>query len=112
MTKTREDLVLGALHELGVVASGQVAEAEDAQTVDALVEPMFANLATREVWQWGDPDVIDEDAFIHLAKWLANSVSRPFGAQPDEKIRLLAEQNLRELKPIFLSGQPQHTQYF
>jgi len=110
--KSREQLVLGALHELGVVASGQSAEAEDAQTVDALVEPMFANLATREVWQWGDPDQIDDDAFIYLAKWLANSVARPFGATPDENVRLLAEQSLRELKPIFLSGQPQTTEYF
>lgn len=110
--KTRQELVLRALQELGVVGAGRSASAEDAKLVDNEVDPMFDNLALREVWQWGDPDQIDDSAFTNLAKWLANSVARPFGAAPDENVRLLAEQNLRELKPVFLSGQPQRTEYF
>lgn len=110
--QTRQALVLRALQELGVVGAGHAASAEDAKLADNEVEPMFSNLAHREIWQWGDPDQIEDNAFLHLAKWLANSVARPFGAAPDENVRLLAEQNLRELKPVFLSGQPQQTSYF
>jgi len=110
--KTREELVLRALQELGVVGSGQAAASEDEQFVDAEVEPMFDNLASRDVWQWGDPDQIDDNAFVHLAKWLANSVARGFGQTPDENLRLSLEQSLRQLKPLFLSGQPQRAEYF
>lgn len=112
MTRTREQLVARALNRLGVVGSGQAPQAEDAKVVNDAVEPVLADLATRDIWQWGDPDALDDDAFEHLAKLLANAVARNFGAQEDEQQRMLAESRLRELKPIFLSGQPQQTEYF
>jgi len=112
VTKTRAELVARALSELGVVGSGQTASAEDTQTVDNEVEPMFDNLAQRNVFQWGDPDQIDDNAFVFLARWLANSIGRPFGVTPDEQLRLSLEQNLREVKPVFLSGQRQTADYF
>lgn len=112
MSRSREQLVARALNRLGVIGSGQIPEAEDAKVVDDVIEPILSDLATRDIWQWGDPDVIDDDAFEHLAKLLANAVARNFGAQEDEQQRLLVEARLRELKPVFLSGQPQQTEYF
>lgn len=110
--QTRQQLILRALQELGVVGAGQAASAEDAKIVDAEVEPALANLAQRGVWQWGDPDQIDDDAFIHLAKWLANSVAIAFGKAADENLRLLEEQALRELRPLIRSGEPLAVDYF
>lgn len=110
--QTRQALVLRALIEFKAVGAGQAPAAEDAKAVDDEVQPMFANLASREIFQWGDPDQIDDEAFIHLAKWLANSVASAFGATPDENVRLLAEQSLRQLQPIIRSGQPLAVDYF
>lgn len=112
MTQSRENLVLRALVELAVVGSGQAASAEDAARVNVEIEPLMADLASRNIWQWGNPDQIDDDAFIHLAKLLANSVAAPFGKPQDENVRLLSESRLRELKQVFLSGEPQRVDYF
>jgi hypothetical protein len=112
MTKTRNELVIRALKELGVVGSGQTAEAEDFDEIDKAVEPVMSDLATRDIWVWGDPDQYDDDAFDHLAVLLANARARAFGAQPDEQKRLMAELRLRGLKPTILSGRTQEIEYF
>lgn len=110
--KSREELVNRALKELGVVGSGQTASAEDYATIDEAVEPVMSDLATRDVWVWGDPDEYDEDAFEHLAVLLANAKARSFGKAPSEETRLMAESRLRQLSPTILSGQRQQTEYF
>lgn len=114
MSQSRQALVARALMELMADGgAGQAPSAEDAATADAEVEPLLSDLATRNIWQWGDPDQIDDDAFIHLAKLLANSIAVGVGGKPsDENVRLLAESRLRELKPVILSGQPQRVEYF
>lgn len=112
MSKTRQDLIARALLQHGVPGPGGTASAEDVQYVDDAIDPMFDSLAQREIFQWGDPDQIDDSAFLHLVAWLANATGRPFGVTPDPSIALLEEQNLRVLKPVYLSGQPQQTEYF
>lgn len=110
--KSREQLVNRALLELGVVGAGQTAAAEDYQVIDQAVEPVMSDLATRDIWQWGNPDEYDEDAFEHLAVLLANAKARPFGVEPSEETRLRAEGRLRQLRPYDLSGQRQTAEYF
>lgn len=110
--KSREELVNRALEELGVIAAGQAAEPEDAILIDREIEPILSDLATRQVYHWGDPDNIDDDAFVHLAVLLANSRARSFGTVPDERVRLMAEGRLRQLELVTLSGQPQQVEYF
>jgi hypothetical protein len=72
----------------------------------------MSDLATRDIYQWGDPDQIDDDAFEHLADVLAIANARDFGKEPDEQSRMLAESRLRQLNLTFLSGQPQTTEYY
>lgn len=110
--KSREELVNRALEELGVVGAGQTASAEDYAVIDAAVEPVMSDLATRDIWVWGDPDEYDEDAFEHLAVLLANAKARPFGKQPSEETRIMAERRLRQLSLYDLSGQAQRVEYF
>ncbi len=112
MTKTREDLIARALHKLGAVSAGQAPAAEDAQLLDDEIEPVMADLMARGVYAWGDPEVIEDDAFVHLADILANSVARDFGKPQDDAMRLAAERRLRQLEAVVLSGQPQVTEYF
>lgn len=109
---TREQWILGALQELGVVGAGQSASAEDAKTVSDRIDSLIADLAIRSVWIVGSTDHIDAEAFNHLCILLAQVVAGQFGQQGDESVRLLAEARLRHLKQQDLSGQPQQTDYF
>lgn len=112
MTKSRQELVERALRKLGVVAAGQTPAAEDAAIVDDEIVPVLSDLAKREVYAFGDPDAIEDEAFVHLASILANSVAADFGKPEDEQGRLYAEQRLRHLRVVDLSGQRQVTEYF
>jgi len=112
MTKTREDLIARALKKLGAVGAGQSPAPEDTQEVDGSIEPILSDLAQRNVYVWGDPDQVEDEAFEHLAEILANANARIFGKEPDENVRLLAERRLRNLNLAVLSGQPQTTEYY
>ena len=112
MTKTREELVERALRKLGALPAGQSAAPEDASLVDDEIDPLMQDLSQRGIYQWGDPDEIDDAAFIHLADILANSVARVFGVQQDEGLRISAENRLRLLDTQMLSGQPLKVDYY
>ena len=112
MTKSREQLVSRALEELGVLAAGQAPSAEDAQTIDDEIDPVLEDLASRNIYTYGDLDSIDDNAFVHLAILLANSKAKVFGSMPDEGVRMLAETRLRMLTPAVVSGQPIRVEYY
>lgn len=112
MDKTREQLVLRALNELGVPGAGQTPSAEDAQIVDAEIGPLLSDLAKRNIYNYGDPDAIEEDAFVHLAVILANSVARQFGQAQDESERIYRESRLRDLHYFLPASTPIRVQYF
>lgn len=110
--KTRQQLVIRALQKLKVLAAGQTPSAEDAKLVDDEIVPVLSDLNTRSVYPFGDPDQIEDEAFVHLADVLANSVAADFGREQSEETRLLAERRLRELGAQTLSGQALQVDYF
>jgi len=110
--QTRQALVLRALLNVGGVAAGQAAAPEDYKVADDAVEPTLASLASRGMWQWGDPDQIDDDTFLILADLLANEIALDFGKPKDEGLRMVGEQHLHQLQPVILSGERQQTEYF
>lgn len=112
MTQTRAELVTQALRILGAVGAGQAPAAEDSQTVDITVEPVLSDLAQRDIYHYGDINTIEDKAFLHLAKYLANENARSFGQSPDPIKKQEAERDLRALQPVILSYQPQRVDYF
>lgn len=110
--KSRQELITRTLQRLGVIGAGQTAAAEDVAAVDAEIEPVMSDLATRNIFNWGDPDEYDEDAFLHLVMILANSLAEDFGKAMDDSKRLYAERRLRGLNVVVLSGQPQKVEWF
>lgn len=112
MTQSRQALVNRALFHLRAKPLGRAAAAELYSEVDDSLEAMLSSLATRNVWQWGDPDQIDDDAFETLARLLANLNASGFGGAYDEGNRRSLEGQLRELSLTSLSGQPQRAEYF
>jgi hypothetical protein len=110
--KSKQELIDRVLVELGVIGAGQTAAAEDVALITSEIEPVMSDLATRNIYSWGDPDEYDEDAFIHLAKITANSLARAYGIEPDDGKRLYAESRLRLLQTVVLSGQNQSVEYY
>lgn len=112
MTYSREQLINRALGNLSVVGAGQTASAEDTALVNTFVNSVMSDLAQRDIYTWGDPDHIDDGAFVHLGVILANAAAPDFGQPQDDKVRLMAEARLRGLQPTIYSGGPQEVEYF
>lgn len=110
--RSREDLVKRALQKLRVVGAGQAPEAEDYQLVDAAVPSVLSELSKRNIYPYGDPDQLEDDAFEHLATCLAQACADDFGVAADEGIRIRAENRLREITAETLSYQPLQATYF
>lgn len=112
MTYTRQGLIALALEEMGVPGAGQTASAEDTQTVDRKLNAVMADLALRDIYQWGDPDQIPDETALHLAVILAEASAMSFGLPKDEQKRLVAEARVRALQPQIASGQRMTAEYF
>lgn len=110
--KSREQLVTRTLQKLHVLAAGQSPSAEDARIVDDEIVPVLSDLSRRDVYPFGDPDQIEDEAFTILADIIANSVAADFGREQSDQVRLSAESRLRELYAETLSYQPLRAEYF
>jgi hypothetical protein len=98
--KTRADLINRALSVMGAVGAGQVASANDYALMDALLEPLLAELDLRGVVYVADPNIIDAPFFEHLARLLAARGAIDFGFNPDPAQVAVSEQALRRMQPI------------
>jgi hypothetical protein len=98
MAKTRADLINRALKDLGVLPVGQTANDEEYESVGDLVDVVVADLSARDIYYVSDPNNIEDEAFIHLGRYLAWIAAPEFGLQNDAGIASLgqlAEVNLK-----------------
>jgi len=79
MTKTRNDLAQRALQRLGVVGAGQAASAEDMAIALAQIDPLYAELVSRDVMAGVDMDAIPDEYYLPLADRLAAELGPDFG---------------------------------
>lgn len=100
MAKTRADLVNRALYNLGVLPHGQTANAEDYNSVDALVDPMLEDLIGRDVCFIEDVDATEDKYFLHLGHVLAGHAAPVFGMQSDPAIAARAIKGEQDLERI------------
>lgn len=106
---SKQQLIQRALQKNGVA---EPAAAADVALVDAVIPPVMDSLASRGIYQWGDPDEYDPGASEYLAGLLANATARDFGLAFDPQLESYLEGRLRQLEPVILSGQPQRAEYF
>jgi hypothetical protein len=79
MPRTRRDLVNEALTDLGVLAAGQTAEAEDFDGVNGKVDALFAWLESAQIYDIDDIEEIPDDVFNELSILLADRSCYMFG---------------------------------
>lgn len=117
-TRTRNDLVNQALANLGVLAAGQPASAEDFEAVDNMVEPMFAWLEATENITIDNIDQIPPEWFNNLAVLLADDAALMFGlpgmppSQSEPQPVRNALDNLKLVTYGRPTYEPQKTEYF
>lgn len=98
MSKTRLDLVNQCLINLGVYIYGQSVAPEDLLKMDAFIDPAVALLEAKQIYfvsdvgTAGPPDGgdIPDEAFLPLAKWIANEACSGFNLAADAKMQALA----------------------
>ena len=107
MPKTRAEFVNQCLLNLGVIAAGQSIDADLVLKMDGFVDPSFALLARLEIYYVQDAGsagpidgAIEDEAYLPLARWVANEACSGFNLPADEKMQalaILAEGTLRTL---------------
>lgn len=102
--KTRAQLIERALKSIGALEPGEAPSAEDYNTVDGLIDPLIAQLATDQIATITDVEEIELDLFMPLARLLANAAGPDFGSPVNQEAKAIDEQALRRLtatKPTF-----------
>lgn len=95
--KTRDQLIERALKMIGALQPGEAAAAEDADTVDELIDPLIAQLAADRIITIQDVDAIDLEVFLPLASLLANAAGPDFGSPFNDQAKARDEQTLRRI---------------
>lgn len=90
-SKTRAELVLQTLDDLGVLGAGQTEQIEDTQKINDALPSIIATLRTTEVYYLGDIDSIPEDAFMPLAAIAAWSMRAKFNVTDPNELKMLQE---------------------
>lgn len=75
----QSDFVQLVLEELGVLALGQAVQPEDSARVLRRLDPVFADLAAREIYSVATSDDIEDAAALYLATCVAVSCAPIYG---------------------------------
>lgn len=102
--KTRAQLIERALKNLGVIEPGEAPSSEDSDTMDGLIDPLLSQLAVDQIIYIGDPEQIELEYFLPLARLLANIAGPDFGSPINEGAKATDEALLRRMtasKPTY-----------
>lgn len=115
--RTRNDLINETLDVLGVLQAGQLVPPEDAAKVDAKINGVVASLRARRVYFVQNPNSIDEEVFLPLARCVAVASVSGFGisqidGKDPEAVKQLAETELRLLHPGVHVNESMRVNYF
>ena len=101
MTKTLAELRNRTLQKLKVLGGGQVANAEDAALVDAIIPTVSEKLRDREICYWLD-SAVPEAVFEDLAAYVACHTAGDFMSEQEAQAYRSAneESSLMEIKRI------------
>lgn len=110
--KTRDQLITRALKSLGQLDPGEAPSAEDYATVDDLIDPLVAQLASDEVVYIQDTDAIELEFYLPLARLLANAAGPDFGSPVNQEAKAADEAELRRITATKPTYQVQKAEYF
>lgn len=117
MSRTRADLRREVLEILGVLASGQDVEAEDADTIDSRITSVLPMLSALGVVYVGDEEEFDDEYFLPIAQIVAEKTCVPFGIVGGRKQEIERDANkarfeLRRMTAAVPSSEPVRSEYY
>jgi hypothetical protein len=106
-TRTRSDLVVEALANLGGLGAGQQPGAEDLAFIDEKLESIMDGLAAREIVYVPDLAAIPNQWFDSLAAIVADACKSKFGVAGDDVAMLMAGAQKAEMDlKVMTRGRP------
>lgn len=106
-TKTRQELIIEALDQLGIIVPGQAPSSTVMNKMDTILDPVIEQLDGLGIYYVADAGEIgptggeiESSAFLALGAYLANAAAAKFNLPADAKLKALAieaEQTLRTL---------------
>ena len=106
-TKTRQELIIEALDQLGIIVPGTAPSATIVSKMDTIIDPVIEELDALGIYYVDDAGEegptggeIESSAFLSLGAYLANAGAAKFNLPADTKLKALAieaEQKLRTL---------------
>jgi hypothetical protein len=111
MPKTRDDLKRTILEKLNVVGVGEIASAEDMQTVDCYIDTRVADLVAAGVINGFEFSAIPETIFDPLANHIASAAAPSYGQASSAEAEAMSEAKMRRhLRPT--ASTPATPDYF
>lgn len=98
MAKSRTDLIRAALERLNAIPRGGVPSYEDSAKADSFIDPMIADLHSRNIAWDLSGDTIEDAQFLHLVAILANALKDDFGLDGADSARIEAASEMAERK--------------
>ncbi len=105
--KTRQELIVEALDQLGIIVPGQAPSSVIMNKMDTILDPVIEELADLDIYYVSDAgDIgpsggeIESSAFLSIAAYLANAASAKFNLPADTKLKALALEAEQKLKTL------------
>lgn len=106
-TKTRRDLILEALDDLGILVPGQAPSAAVMNKMDGIVDAVIEELDGLDIYYVSDAGEIgpsggeiESSAFLSVAAYLANAAAAKFNLPADAKLKALAIEAVDRLERL------------
>lgn len=106
-TKTRHELLIEALDQLGIIVPGQAPSATILNKIDGIFDPVVEELTDLGIYYVDDPGqigptdgAIESSAFLSVAAYLANAAAPKFNLAADVKLKALAIEAEQKLRTI------------
>lgn len=111
MPATRFDLAERALLEIGVLAAGETASAEDQSLAEMKFDAVHASLGARGLLRWtlSDIPIWAEEPLVQMTAAL---LLKPFGMQPDDSGWTGGEAEIRRCIQVDWTGGPTEFESF
>jgi hypothetical protein len=106
-TKTRQELIIEALDQLGIIVPGQAPSSTVMNKMDGIVDPAIAELADLDIYYVSDVGEagptggeIEASAFLSIGAYLANAAAAKFNLPADAKLKALAMEAEAKLRTL------------
>ena len=111
MSITKATLRNNVLEHLGVLASGETANAADSATVEAMIDGVHAEMVTQEVAFW-ETSAIPDEVKLPLRDIVAKRAAKTFGATPNEAEEIMGWRSIRALTALKAGSEPVKATYY